>query len=378
MSADCPICRESLSEKDSVPAHEGHKHIFHKECFMLYLDSTSEPRCPVCAQPLKKDDFQKTNYELLLEAAQNNSPSDASKILNRFQKGWGNSFSLEDVVSKASKSDALDFAKIFVNHRKSRYEISPDDILYGAASHTGLTLTKYLVEDLGFSRYGNGFSVIIDLCRYGWEESARYLIQDGKGVPAHILQQCLARALERSHVMVSKYLITLPGVDLCADNCSVLQRASLTANDLQALRTIRWIIENGGGPFVNSSGVLPRMAGEGHLETLKYLLSLPNVNIGTNDSKAFRTACGKGRLETVKFLLSCEGVDPAACSNDAFITACAGGYIDVVKCLLEDKRIDPHAGNCRAIRQACNAGHFEVVQLLAALPDHGPACRKQH
>jgi ankyrin repeat protein len=137
---------------------------------------------------------------------------------------------------------------------------------------------------------------------------------------------------------------------------------------------------------------------KGHMEVVKYLLSLPqdqygkiDIHIGglqnqlhmlrfynPNYETAFLCSCYYGHIDVVKYLLSLPQdqygqIDIHKYDEQAFRYACMRGYIDIVQYLLslpQDQygKINIHKYNEEAFRYACMKGHIEVVQCLLSLP----------
>ena len=88
------------------------------------------------------------------------------------------------------------------------------------------------------------------------------------------------------------------------------------------------------------------------------------------NNTAIRWASYNGHLEVVKYLMSLPGnIDPSADNNYAIRWASRNGHLEVVKYLMSlPGNIDPSANNNAAIRWASEKGHLEVVKYLMSLP----------
>ena len=93
-------------------------------------------------------------------------------------------------------------------------------------------------------------------------------------------------------------------------------------------------------------------------------------DLSAYNNSAIRLASKEGHLEIVKYLMSLPGnIDPSAENNAAIRYASYNGHLEVVKYLMSlPCNIDPSAENNAAIRWASRNGHLEVVKYLMSLP----------
>jgi ankyrin repeat protein len=109
----------------------------------------------------------------------------------------------------------------------------------------------------------------------------------------------------------------------------------------------------------------------GQLEILKYLLTNSDLkdycNIHSNNDECLIQACYHGQLETVKFLLTSsdlkEHSNITADDNWAFKYACKYGHSDIVKYLVEHGSYF-HDIHDSGFDLACIHGHFDIVKYL--------------
>ena len=87
-----------------------------------------------------------------------------------------------------------------------------------------------------------------------------------------------------------------------------------------------------------------------------------------DDNEAISHASHQGHLEVVKFLSTLPGVDVSDCENWGICYASAVGHLEVVKYLSTLPGVDPSAQDNAAIRRASENGHLEVVEYLSTLP----------
>jgi hypothetical protein len=111
-------------------------------------------------------------------------------------------------------------------------------------------------------------------------------------------------------------------------------------------------------------------------KNIEYIdLLIRNNNIAGNDNHLFCWACENGHLETVKYLMNLPekfGVNPSAEDNYAIRGACENGHLETVKYLMsmpEKFGVDPSARDNYAICWARVNGHLETVKYLMSLPE---------
>ena len=72
----------------------------------------------------------------------------------------------------------------------------------------------------------------------------------------------------------------------------------------------------------------------GHLNVIKYLLTLPRVDISAQDNLAITLAARNGHLAVVEYLLTLPNVDASAQKNSAINYAASKEYLSIVAMLL--------------------------------------------
>ncbi len=117
-------------------------------------------------------------------------------------------------------------------------------------------------------------------------------------------------------------------------------------------------------PTLNIDDTIVASAKYGHLETVKYLISI-GADYTDDDNCAIRWASYNGHLETVKYLVSI-GADYTADNNYAIRWASRYGHLETVKYLVSIGA-DHTANNNYAIRWASSNGHSKIVKYLSSL-----------
>jgi len=111
----------------------------------------------------------------------------------------------------------------------------------------------------------------------------------------------------------------------------------------------------------------------GYIETLKWILTLGEINIHENEEKAFITSCDNGHIEVAKLLIEIskergEIINIHEHDDEAFRWSCMHGYLEIAKWLIEiskeNGKINIHADNENAFRLSCSNGKIEVAKWL--------------
>ena len=126
--------------------------------------------------------------------------------------------------------------------------------------------------------------------------------------------------------------------------------------DLESLKKYKGQFDHG--------GAFQRAAGYGHLDVLKYLISLGGVNIHAYGECAFQWAAENGQLDVLKYLMSLGGVDIHVNDEWAFRLAANNGHLDVLKYLISLGGVDVHVEGDYSFRLAVNNDHLYIVDFL--------------
>lgn len=119
----------------------------------------------------------------------------------------------------------------------------------------------------------------------------------------------------------------------------------------------------------NDNELIINASGEGHVDVVKLLLSLPakyRINITTKNNFPIIFASSEGHTDIVKILID-YGADPAARQNRPLVAASQNGHTEVVKLLLSlpsKYGINPTILHNRAIMEASRHDHRAIIKLL--------------
>ena len=112
----------------------------------------------------------------------------------------------------------------------------------------------------------------------------------------------------------------------------------------------------------------------GDFETVKQLASYLGVCI----HHAVISAARYGHLEIVKFLVSLPRFEPSPDGDYALISGSISGNVEVVKFIASIPGVDPTFSNNGAFMEAVSCGNVDIAKFLASIPAVKIAAREDH
>lgn len=122
-----------------------------------------------------------------------------------------------------------------------------------------------------------------------------------------------------------------------------------------------------------SQNLVVNAASNGHVDVLKYLMTLDRVygiTPSAHNNEAIRFAASNGHVQAVAFLMELDaeyGIDPTARHNEAIRHAISNGHLEVVQYLMaldSNYNIDPAALDNYGLRKAVENSHMEMIDYL--------------
>ncbi|KAJ3292672.1 hypothetical protein HDU76_007140, partial [Blyttiomyces sp. JEL0837] len=175
------------------------------------------------------------------------------------------------------------------------------------------------------------------------------------------------------HLAVVQFLLTLPGVDATAQNNKAIRKAASGGHLIVpssegfldsffeavfSLEGLRVVLRYSGVNAVAITTKYPQ----------KPLVEFPGVDVTFDDYAAVRIAAEHGNLETVDYLMGLPDIDKAAMGNSAVAGAASDGDLELVKLLLEVPEVAASADKSMAIKMAAEKGRIEILKLLLKVP----------
>jgi ankyrin repeat protein len=100
------------------------------------------------------------------------------------------------------------------------------------------------------------------------------------------------------------------------------------------------------------------------IEKVKEKLSTGTIEAHCKNNYACLIAASKGHLDMLKFLIKIPEVNPFDLNNTAFELAASHGNIEIIEFLLNDPRVIPNSNGNDPIRLAYNSKQYLMVALL--------------
>ena len=111
-----------------------------------------------------------------------------------------------------------------------------------------------------------------------------------------------------------------------------------------------------------------------HFNVVEFLTSLPEFNVTTDGHIALKGSVLSGDVDMLKYLLTFKNADiTKTCDGFAITRAAAVGNLEMVKFL--STVMDPHVGEGGPITFASHCGNLLIVKFLMTLPGVDPSCR---
>jgi hypothetical protein len=170
-------------------------------------------------------------------------------------------------------------------------------------------------------------------------------------------------ACENGHETIAKWLYSLGGVDIHAENDYAFRFAC--ENDYETIA--KWLYSIDGVAIHICNFAFRWACRHGHETIAKWLYSLGGVNIHADKEYAFRYACFYGHETIAKWLYSLGDVDIHADYDSAFRYACQNNNETIAKWLYSLGGVDIHTKDDQAFFQACFNRHESIAKWLEAL-----------
>lgn len=162
--------------------------------------------------------------------------------------------------------------------------------------------------------------------------------------------EAIDEACDQGHLNILKWLLEQVDMETYVD----LSRASSRGH----FHIVEWVLSNLPGRWVGLDRVTNECASGGRLDLARLLLYYDPENCNFSAETVDATA-GNGHLEVLKWRLSIKEAE--SCTTDAMDNAAGNGHLEVVNWLHENRT---EGCTTRAINLASMNGHLEVVQWL--------------
>ena len=251
---------------------------------------------------------------------------------------------IQELFEFCCKYGRLESAKIYIRDTVLDINRNNNYCFYIACANNHIDIAEWLltlpnnkiIDTEGF-KYALHYT-----SRYGTLNSLKWIIfKFGSYIMTYKFAFCYA--CESGNLINAQYLYNEFNLSPNFDSYNALWTAISNGH----INIASWLYEiiDRNVPRLNSilSCAFRTAASHGHLESLKWLLSLEelSININFDNDSAFRFACEDGHIEVAHFLLSHPGnnIDIRANHDYAFVYACRNKHMEIVRylCVLNDK-----------------------------------------
>ncbi|KAJ3329221.1 hypothetical protein HDU76_008373 [Blyttiomyces sp. JEL0837] len=255
---------------------------------------------------------------------------------------------------------------LLMENRYANPRLLNSHFLWRAIDTAQLDLIKSLLAVPGTDIAANG-SCFIRAVGHGNMDIVRFLLGLPWINPTVIHHQALRTAAQECHLELVKLLMGIPAVAATAPSGSrVLSQAAAYGH----LDIVRWLLTVPGiHPSAHHYEAIHLAAYEGFFDVLKVLLNVPGVDATGNSNIALRSSARSGNVDILRMLLAIPGVDPTVMDNCVLQSAVSNGHFDYVKVLLQVPAVDPTCNDNEAVRTAAVNGYVDIVKLLLEVPE---------
>ncbi|KAJ3194694.1 hypothetical protein HK101_002168 [Irineochytrium annulatum] len=139
-----------------------------------------------------------------------------------------------------------------------------------------------------------------------------------------------------------------------------------------ALAMCGFLFDRGANPASDENLAIRLASENGHADVVKWLITLPDVDVAVDAGAPLRTASENGHVDVVLTLLGTGMVNPDVGGGAALAEAACNNHIDIVSILLNfmagsksgTDNGEPIAGGGEALALAVGQGHFRCAELL--------------
>ncbi|KAJ3298319.1 hypothetical protein HDU76_006477, partial [Blyttiomyces sp. JEL0837] len=249
------------------------------------------------------------------------------------------------------------------------------EAIYGAIEHGHLDIIKILLklpnDDPTFQSH-NRTKFVSGVSRH--LEVIKFVLLEVPGVDVlNISITTLYHAAASGSIDIVKFLLeTVPGLPTYSKpphpmkplfNLQVAVEVAAQCGWFDVVKILLEVGEN-----VDVSTALIKAAEAGNLSVVKYLVTVPGIDVSADDNLAIRSAATYMRFDVVRFLAVRDGVDVTVRDNEVLRTVTKSGNLETVKYLIGLPGVDPTADDNEAVRNAAIRGHEEVVKFLLTFP----------
>lgn len=234
----------------------------------------------------------------------------------------------------------------------------------------------FMIEDKLINPGDHDSIGLIRACQTGQLNIVKYLIEYCKINVATDDNLALQSSVYNGYIDIVKFLIKLKEIDIKVDNCIILIHA-VNSNNLEMVKLVTISLlsidkkipkDTVNRAFISACNKDCKCDGINctALNIVKYLANF-DINPAAENNQAIILAAKNGHLEMIKFLLTLKNVDPSADHNKALRLACYYGHLEIVKYLLTLDKVDAKDNDYQAFKWAAAEGRLVIIEYLISL-----------
>ncbi|ANB50956.1 putative ankyrin repeat protein [Powai lake megavirus] len=277
------------------------------------------------------------------------------------QNGWNNHNCIESGLWSACKYNHMNILEFLISCLPENYE-KDCETLCSAAESGNIEIVQYLIS-LGWDVTINKNSAMIRAAQKKDLNMIMYLISIGAKYNSNVLYHSC------ENIEIVKYLLT-PNIEITNKDLNSLGKICKSG----FFEALQLLAENDHNNIIkkNAGGLIYHAAEYGHLEIVKYLISI-KPKIGKNNCGAIRIAFINCHLDVVKYLVSV-GTPVNNINEYAASIICRGSYhyhhpiekkIECIKWIIEEMGMT-HYTKAIAIK-AFGYGHAAIIEYLISV-----------
>ncbi|KAJ3300946.1 hypothetical protein HDU76_005949 [Blyttiomyces sp. JEL0837] len=273
---------------------------------------------------------------------------------------------IQFIKTKVSIDDNLEITN---NDKPTLIKAITTNAIAKAFFNGHLEIIKQLLQlpnnDPTFKDYNYYSGILSGAVRY--LDIIKFLLFEVPGVDAQQLSlAAFERAVDSGQIDTLQFLLShFPDISTnrSHSNATMAFERAVRVGRLDVVKILVQRCEN-----IDYTSLLTAAAETGQLEVVKYLVTLPQINVCNNETGALFCAVEANHIDVVNFWAVRDGVDLGARDNFVLRKMAERGNLETVKLLVGLSGVDPTAEDNEAVRNAASHGHSEVVKFLLTLP----------
>lgn len=254
------------------------------------------------------------------------------------------------------KSINVPYTKMFINNYTNKY-CSDNSVLYFFIDNGNTEIVKLLIKQKIFNLCIDDNYAIQTAVKHRHIEIVKLLLKCLEINPMANNNYAIKEAIENGDVEIIKLLMNDERVKFCDGNIDTYIFLAVTEKNQLGMMEL----------LINKklkNEILRLACIRGQIETIKLLISDPDMDPSIDYNEQLYNACDKRRFEVVKYLLENKKVDPSVNNNYIIKNIAVNNSIEMTKFLLEDKRVNPSVDNNIILKTVSKSGYIMIAKMI--------------